>query len=48
MAVTQGVSSTCGKRSPDSESVNSSKRHKGVENTDSDSPLGLTDLIQPP
>ena len=39
-----GVSSTCGKQSPDSESVNSSKRHKGVEDTDSDSPPGITDF----
>ena len=36
-----GVSSTGGKRSPDSESVNSSKRHKGVQDTDSDSPPGI-------
>ena len=35
---------TCGKRSPDSESVNSSKHYMGVEDTDSDSPLGIADF----
>ena len=39
-----GVSSTCVKRSPDSESVNSSKHHKGVKDKDSDSPLGMADF----
>ena len=39
-----GVSPTGRKWSPDSESANSSKRHKGDEDTDSDSPLGIADF----
>ena len=39
-----GTSSAGRKGSPDSELVNSSKRHKGVEDTDSDSHLGIADF----
>ena len=39
-----GVSPTGRKRSPDSESADSSKRHKGDKDTDSDSPSGIADF----
>ena len=39
-----GTNSAGRKRSPDSESVDSSKRHKGVEDTDSESHLGIADF----